>query len=124
MPIVDLKVLEVSPSPYANQYVVEITFLHPYDEITATETAVFSVGQKADVIEFVNFLNEAGDYVREHGLEPDEVKGYEKWCEYSEPGLQVWPSDANGNYFANLEDVDVSYFDVFGNCFDVELVEG
>lgn len=124
MPVVDLNVLESSPSLYANQFVVEITFLHPYDEITATETVVFSVGQKSDVIEFVNFLNEAGDYVRKNGLDPDEVAGYDKWCEYSEPGLQVWPSDANGNYFANLESVDVSYFDVFGIRFDVELVEG
>lgn len=127
MPVTDLEIVKTpSVSGYSDQYVVELTFEHDDDSITETETVAFPVGGGAgDVIEFINVLRKADDYITEHCGEPedDEVEGYEKWCEYSNPGLHSWPSDSNGNYFARLERITVAHYDVSGTCFEVRLVE-
>lgn len=132
MSVVDLNIVTTpSASPYADQFVVELTFNHDDDSITAEETVVFPAGtDKADVVEFINVLNVADDYIRDHCQEPSDdeseeevVKGYDKWCNWGEPGLQSWPSDSNGNYFAELESIVVAYYDANGNRFEVEQVE-
>ncbi|MNC30614.1 hypothetical protein D3C75_789030 [compost metagenome] len=126
MPIVDFAVVTTpSASKYRDQFVIDMTFEHDDGDITETETAVFPAAQKADAIEFVNVLWNANDYITEHCSEPedDEVEGYEKWCNYSNPGIQTWPSDSNGNYFAELTHVTVAYYDANGTRFDVTQVE-
>lgn len=126
MPVVDLQIVQTpSTSGFSDQFEVTMTFEHDDDSITETETAVFGSGQQADIIEFVNTLRAADDYIAEHCGEPedDEVENYEKWCSYSNPGLHSWPSDSNGNYFARLERIAVAYYDRSGTRFEVKLVE-
>lgn len=126
MPVVDLQIVKTpSASGFADQFEVKMTFEHDDDSITETETAVFGGGQKADVIEFVNTLLAANEYISEHCSEPedDEVENYQKWCDYSNPGLNGWPSDSNGNYFAELSNVTVAYYDANGTRFEVTQVK-
>lgn len=127
MPVVDLQIVQTpSVSGYSDQYVVELTFEHDDDSITETETVAFPADEiPGVVIEFINVLRKADDYISEHCSEPedDEVEGYEKWCNYSDPGLHSWPSDSNGNYFARLERIAVAYYDRSGTRFEVKLVE-
>lgn len=126
MPVTDLQIVQTpSASGFANQFEVKMTFDHDDDSITEVETAVFGGGQKADVIEFVNTLLAANEYISGHCSEPedDEVENYQKWCEYSNPGLSSWPSDSNGNYFAELSNVTVAYYDANGTRFEVTQVK-
>lgn len=127
MPVTDLQIVKTpSTSGYSNQYVVELTFEHDDDSITETETVAFPVGGGAgDVIEFINVLRKADDFITEHCSEPEdgEVENYQKWCEYSNPGLSSWPSDSNGNYFAELSNVTVAYYDANGTRFEVTQVK-
>lgn len=127
MPVVDLQIVKTpSVSSFSDQFTVEMVFEHDDDSITENETAVFERGgQKADVIEFVNVLRNADDYIADNCSEPedDEVEGYQKWCSYSKPGISSWPSDSNGNYFARLSAVTVAYYDHSGTRFEVNLVE-
>ncbi|MNL11077.1 hypothetical protein D3C87_1318980 [compost metagenome] len=126
MSVVDLVVVSSpSASAHRDQFVVKMSFEHDDDAITEEKTAVFPAAQKADIIEFVNVLWAANDYVMEHAGVPedDEVEGYDKWCEvYNQPGLDGWPSDSNGNYFAELSNVTVVYYDANGTRFDVTQV--
>lgn len=126
MPVTDLVVVSTpSTSAYRDQFVVEMTFVHDDDAISEVKTTAFPAAQKADVIEFVNVLDAANDYVAEHcGVpEDDEVANYDKWCDnYNTPGLDGWPSDSNGNYFAELSNVTVVYYDANGTRFDVTQV--
>ena len=127
MPVVDLQIVTTpSVSGFSDQYVVELTFEHDDDSITENETVAFPADViPGVVIEFINVLREADDYIAEHCGEPedDEVEGYEIWCNYSNPGLHSWPSDSNGNYFARLERIAVAYYDRSGTRFEVKLVE-
>lgn len=102
-------------SVHRDVYVVEMAFEHENDEITENLEAVFPASQKADVIKFINFLWESNPEVQDTQAEPEEVEGYEKFCNYSAPeGLHGWPSDHNGNTYANLTDVYVAYYDSNG----------
>lgn len=127
MSVVDLVVVSSpSASIYRDQFVVEMSFEHDDDAITEEKTAVFPAAQKADVIEFVNVLWAANDYVMEHASVPedDEIANYDKWCDvYNQPGIDGWPSDSNGNYFAELSNVTVAYYDANGTRFDVTQVK-
>lgn len=126
MPVVDFIVTAPTAPLYRDQFVIEMEFAHDDGEITETETVAFPAAQKADAIEFINTLKEADDYVREHCGEPedDEVENYEKWFNtYSGPGLSAWPSDSNGNYFAELEGIKISFYDANGIRHQVTEVE-
>lgn len=126
MSVIDLQIVQTpSVNGFSDQFVVEMSFEHDDDSITEQATAVFGGGQKADVIEFVNVLHKADEYIAEHCGEPEgdeEVEGYEKWCSYSTPGISSWPSDSNGNYFASLDRVVVAYYDTNGTRFEVNQV--
>lgn len=128
MPVVDLQIAEKpSVSGYSNQFVVGLAFEHENDDITEVETVVFpSETEKADIVEMINTLWAADEHFGGFGRTPtdNEVKNYEKWCScYGGPGLQAWPSDHNGVYFAALRSVVVEYCDEHGTRFEVSLVE-
>lgn len=116
MSVVDLIVSTAGvTSQYRDQFVLDVQFEHETDDISETIDVVFSGEQKAEVIEFINFLREAGPVVEATASEPEDVPGYEKFCNYSAPaGLSAWPSDHNGNYFATFQGVDVVYYDKDG----------
>lgn len=117
MSVVDLIICTTGvTSPYRDQFVLDVQFEHENDDITERVDVVFSGDQKAEVIEFINFLREAGPIVEDTASEPEDVPGYEKFCNFSNPaGLNSWPSDHNGNYFATFMGVDVVYYDKDGN---------
>lgn len=126
MPVVDFNIVTTpTASKYRDQFVIELEFAHDDGEITENETVVFPAAQKADAIEFINTLNEADDYIRAHCSEPEdgEVENYDKWCNYGNPGISSWPSDSNGNYFAELLDISIAYYDANGTRFEVTEVE-
>jgi hypothetical protein len=127
MPVVDLAVVTTpSAALYRDQFVITMAFEHDDESITEEKTTAFPAAQKADVIEFVNVLWAANDYISSNCCAPDddEVEGYNKWCDnYNQPGIDGWPTDSNGNYFAELNDVTVAYYDANGTRFDVTQKE-
>lgn len=131
MPVIDLEIVRSpSTSKYKDQFVVELQFMHDDDSITENEEVVFEVSQKTDVIEFINAMDAADEFLAENCREPEEgeddeeiVAIFDKWLNYSKPGLSSWPTDSNGNYYANLDDVTVVYYDAAGIRFEVEQVE-
>lgn len=132
MSVIDLEIVRSpSTSKYKDQFVVELRFMHDDDSITENDEVVFAASQKADVIEFINALYTADEFVAENCREPEEgeddeefVAIFDKWFSvFSGPGLTGWPTDSNGNYYANLDDVTVAYYDASGIRFEVEQVE-
>lgn len=129
MPVVDLQVVQTpSSTGYSDQFTVELTFEHENDDITENGLVEFPAGtDKAQIIELINTLWAANDHIVDSGREPedDEVENYEKWCsrEYGKPGIDCWPSDHNGNYFAVLQFVAVAYYGADGTRYEVNLVE-
>jgi len=123
MKLSDLKVTKPY-SPYCNQFVVDVVFRHANDDIDQHELVVFpKESTKADVIEFINFLDDANSYTMHYCQEPSGVYGYDKWCNRSKPGLSGWPADHNRNYFSEVAYVTVTYYDETGTRFNVEQVK-
>lgn len=124
MPAIDLNIHnKPSSSKYFNQFVLELTFDHDDGEVHDTEWVVFPAdAQKSAIIEFINFLYAANQHVMQYSTHPKEVEGYDKWCYYSNPGLQGWPTDSNGNYFADLSYITVYFYNEQGVHFDVDIV--
>lgn len=126
--IVDLIIGGNKASPdLVNVFVVDMTFNHDNDDIIERMDTKFTAA--LEVIEFVNFLHDADQYLQENGSEPEDeddssYEMFQKWCDHSSPGLSTWPSDHNGNYFAELQDVTVTYYDHLGAPFHVSLIEG
>ena len=131
MPVIDLEIVRSpSTSKYKDQFVVELQFMHDDDSITENEEVAFDASQKDVVVEFINAMNAADEFVAENCREPEEgeddeeiVAIFDKWLNYSNPGLSSWPTDSNGNYYASLTDVTVAYYDANGIRFEVEQVE-
>lgn len=99
-------------------FIVHLPFANAKDQIVENKRIVFASLDKAGVIEFINFLLKANAYVKKNSCEPEEVKGYEKWCDYSNPGLDGWPYDKE---FLKLTDIVVKYHDYLDNSYDVDL---
>lgn len=133
MPVVDLNIIRTpSAARYANAFVVEMTFSHDDGAITEETEAVFPLELRADVIEFINAMYAVNQFIEANGREPDEdeededdiVEAYNKWCNYSTPGIDSWPTDSNGNYYGELDQITVAYYDDTGTRFEVDQVEG
>ena len=127
MPVVNLEIAAIaSTSTFREHFVVEMTFTHDDAAISEAKATAFPVAQTAEVVEFINVMWDANDYIETNCSEPedDEVEGYDKWCNnYNKPGLDGWPTDSNGNYFAALSDVTVVYYDANGTRFNVTQVK-
>lgn len=131
MPVVDL-IIATAPtaSQYKDQFVVELQFSHDDDSLTTDEEIVFAGNQKAEVIDFVNAARAIGDFTEQFCREPEEgedeeeiVAMYEKWFNYSKPGMSSWPTDSNGDYYGRLDYLGVVYYDANGVRFAVEEVQ-
>jgi len=124
MPVIDLIVQsEKSKSEYFDQFVIELTFAHDDGDLHETEWVVFpQAAEKAEIIEFLNFLYAANQHVMKYCTHPKQVVGFDKWCYYSNPGLSGWPTDTNGNYFGDLTYITVHFYDKQGVHFDVDIV--
>ena len=128
MSVVDLEILQGSGLVrYRNVYVLELTFTHDDGAITETETLVFPAEFKADAIACVNTLREANEFIQANCTEPEdgEVEGYDEYCGgVNTISLDSWPTDHNGNYYASLDFITVSYYNADGTEFGVKQVEG
>lgn len=137
MPIVDMRINESSVKYSVHNsaseaekfrfsrehkfFIVHLPFADSSNNIIQQEKIVFTYLDKLEVIEFINFLIKANAYVREYNCEPEEVNGYERWCDYSKPGLDAWPY--RGNDFLKLTNITVFYHDYLDNRYDVELLQ-
>lgn len=126
MPVKDVVIGKADKTvKYRNEFVVTAKFKHSGD---ADETIIVVVDgtQKAELIEFLNFL-EASDAALKRNEFHDSVVGYAKFGDAYEDeyifGLECgWPCNSTNGVCASYRGSTVGYFDSDGTLHHVDII--